>query len=84
METIINFLRAPASKIITRAILYGLTAIFAKLGIDAAEASGPSAAISDAVVTVLFLVLSAIVDRLHHNADTKPQVGTMAKIEETT
>ncbi len=71
MENLVQLLRGPTAKIITRVIIYGLAVVLGKLGVDAAQIEGPAAAIGDAAAAIILVVLGAIIDRWHHKQDTK-------------
>ena len=71
MAQLSDVLRKPLVKVITRLVLYGLAAILAKLGADAATSESASAAeaIADGVVSAGLLVAGAALDRWHHRKD---------------
>jgi len=62
--------RKPTVKIITRVILYGLSALCAKLGVSAAQAQDAATAIAEGVASLLFLFIGALIDKWHHRRDT--------------
>ena len=64
---IIGFFRKPLTKIITRAVVYGLTAW---MGLTAAEAEGAGVQLAAGLGALACLGIAAIVDRFHHKKDT--------------
>lgn len=62
--------RRPLTKVLTRAVLYGLTAW---LGLAAADATEPAETIAGGVIAALFLASAALIDRWHHRKDTQEQ-----------
>ena len=69
MNQIADFIRKPIIKIVTRAVLYGLTALLGALAIDKAEAVGPAAAIGEGLGTVATLVVAGLIDKWHNKKD---------------
>jgi len=69
-DKIIELLRKPVAKIITRLILYGLVALFAKLGIDKANANETATALGEGLTSLVLFTLAAWIDKKHHDKDT--------------
>lgn len=67
MQQIIQLIRRPAAKILTRLTLYGLTAWW---GMEAASAEMPAEMIGSGLGAVVAAIAAVLVDRWHHRADT--------------
>lgn len=68
-KTLIKALRTPIAKFITRGVGYVLAFLYAKAGIDAAEAGEDTGAIADSLVAVVIGGMTLLADYLHHRAD---------------
>jgi len=70
MDGVLKALRSPVAKWITRGLLYGLGAIFLKLGVDPPEGVDEQAAsAAEAIVGILMMVAAAVIDYVHHKKD---------------
>jgi hypothetical protein len=69
LTPIVKALRNPLAKLITRAVGYGLAVVYARAGIESAEAGADAAALSEAIVAAVMALLTAGADLLHHRAD---------------
>lgn len=74
MASIIQVFRKPLAKIITRAVLYGLTSW---LGVSAAQADEPATKVAEGVAALLLLIATGLLDRWHHKKDTDLDENSM-------
>jgi len=74
MDTIKNLLntyaRPFAAKYATRAVLYGMTALTAKLSMDNTGTAGTAQVVGEWLATAACAAAAMLCDWLHHRADT--------------
>ena len=68
-ETIVNFIRAPIVKIVTRVVLYGVSAICGTAVVSAAEANEISSNVGTAIGGAVALIIAILIDRWHNKKD---------------
>ena len=71
MKLVVQVIRKPVVKVLTRAILYGLMALFAALSVEtyADEAAPVAEALAEGVFAVGCLIAGALIARWHHRKD---------------
>jgi len=69
MEKAIETIRKPIVKIITRWVLYGLSALLGQAAFIKTE--NFEEAVQTIIAAIVTFLLAAIIDRWHHNKDTK-------------
>jgi hypothetical protein len=70
MDKVIDIARSYLGKLVTRGVLYGLTALLGKAGIESAESSDYVTAVATGVGALVSLLAGALIDKWHVGRDT--------------